>query len=197
MLVLLVQHVTRTGAVRSPRLQSGSWASAFALFAYAVAFSYAYVALDTGVGALILFACVQATMIGWSLKEGDRPSPLEWLGLIVAFARSSGWYRRAWPPGSARGSGDGGVRDRLGRLFAQGPRTAGPTEGHGRQFHALDRLRHPALRLLVLMAQLPVHASANGGCWPLPPARSPRAWAMRFGTACSSGSAQHKARSCN
>jgi hypothetical protein len=85
MLVLLVA-VTRTGAGRSPRLQSGSWASAFALFAYAVAFSYAYVALDTGVGALILFACVQATMIGWSLKEGDRPSPLEWLGLIVAFA---------------------------------------------------------------------------------------------------------------
>ncbi|MEM5471973.1 DMT family transporter [Hoeflea sp. AS60] len=24
-------------------------------------------------------------MIGWGLKEGDRPSPLEWLGLIVAF----------------------------------------------------------------------------------------------------------------
>jgi hypothetical protein len=58
----------------------GSWTSALALFAYAVAFSYAYVALDTGVGALILFACVQATMIGWSLKEGDRP-----------VMRSNGW----------------------------------------------------------------------------------------------------------
>ncbi|MEM5495056.1 DMT family transporter [Hoeflea sp. AS16] len=84
MLALLVA-VTGSGAGRSPRLQSGSWSSAFALFAYAVAFSYAYVALDTGIGALILFASVQATMIGWSLKEGDRPSPLEWLGLIVAF----------------------------------------------------------------------------------------------------------------
>ncbi len=69
----------------SPGLRSGSWSSAFALFVYAVAFSYAYVALDTGVGALILFACVQATMIGWALNEGDRPSPLEWLGLGVAF----------------------------------------------------------------------------------------------------------------
>ena len=65
--------------------RSGSWGSAFALFAYATAFSYAYGALDTGTGALILFACVQATMIGWSLKEGDRPSPLEWLGLLTAF----------------------------------------------------------------------------------------------------------------
>jgi drug/metabolite transporter (DMT)-like permease len=63
----------------------GSWASALALFVYAAAFSFAYVALETGLGALILFACVQATMIGWSLKEGDRPSLMEWLGLVTAF----------------------------------------------------------------------------------------------------------------
>lgn len=84
MLALLVA-LTGSGSTRSPRLQSGSWTSALALFAYAVAFSYAYVALDTGIGALILFACVQATMIGWALKEGDRPSELEWVGLITAF----------------------------------------------------------------------------------------------------------------
>ena len=84
MLALLVA-MTGSSDNRSPRLQSGSWISALALFVYAVAFSYAYVALDTGTGALMLFACVQATMIGWSLKEGDRPSPLEWLGLLVAF----------------------------------------------------------------------------------------------------------------
>lgn len=84
MLALLVE-LTGSGSARSPRFQSGSWASAFALFAYAVAFSYAYVALETGIGALILFACVQATMIGWALKEGDRPSWLEWLGLATAF----------------------------------------------------------------------------------------------------------------
>jgi len=77
--------LTGSNGKRSPRFQSGSWTSAFALFAYAVAFSYAYVALETGIGALILFACVQATMIGWALKEGDRPSGLEWLGLITAF----------------------------------------------------------------------------------------------------------------
>lgn len=84
MLAVLV-GLTGSGSARSPRFQSGSWASALALFAYAVAFSYAYVALETGIGALILFACVQATMIGWALKEGDRPSGLEWLGLATAF----------------------------------------------------------------------------------------------------------------
>jgi len=83
MLAALVALTNRRNHTPMPR--SGSWASALALFVYAAAFSYAYVALDTGTGALILFACVQATMIGWSLKEGDRPSPLEWLGLIVAF----------------------------------------------------------------------------------------------------------------
>lgn len=84
MLMLLVS-LTGSGNKRSPRFQSGSWTSALALFVYAVAFSYAYVALDTGVGALILFACVQATMIGRALKEGDQPSLLEWLGLMTAF----------------------------------------------------------------------------------------------------------------
>jgi drug/metabolite transporter (DMT)-like permease len=84
MLALLVA-LTGSGNKRSPRFQSGSWTSALALFSYAVAFSYAYVALDTGIGALILFACVQATMIGRALHEGDRPSGLEWVGLITAF----------------------------------------------------------------------------------------------------------------
>ena len=84
MLAVLVA-LSGSGQSRSPRLRSGSWISAFALFAYAVAFSYAYVALETGIGALILFACVQATMIGWALKEGDRPSGHEWIGLAVAF----------------------------------------------------------------------------------------------------------------
>ena len=84
MLTFLV-GLTGSGKSRSPRFQSGSWTSALALFVYAVAFSYAYVALDTGIGALVLFACVQATMIGRSLAEGDHPSRLEWLGLIVAF----------------------------------------------------------------------------------------------------------------
>ena len=62
----------------------GSWGSGLALFAYAIAFSLAYVSLDAGMGALILFGCVQATMIGAGLKAGERPHPVQWLGLITA-----------------------------------------------------------------------------------------------------------------
>lgn len=63
----------------------GNWISALALFGYASAFSYAYVVLETGIGALILFTCVQAGMIGWGIIKGDRPIALEWVGLIIAF----------------------------------------------------------------------------------------------------------------
>lgn len=64
----------------------GSWLSAFALFAYAIAFSYAYLSLSAGTGALILFGAVQATMILAGLRAGERPSRVEWAGLLVALA---------------------------------------------------------------------------------------------------------------
>jgi drug/metabolite transporter (DMT)-like permease len=64
----------------------GNWLSAFFLFAYAVCFSFAYNELTTGMGALILFGCVQATMIIFALVKGERPNGLEWLGLFVAVA---------------------------------------------------------------------------------------------------------------
>ena len=63
----------------------GNWLSAFFLFAYAVAFSFAYLGLTTATGALILFGCVQLTMFGVSLHRGVRPGALEWIGLAVAF----------------------------------------------------------------------------------------------------------------
>jgi drug/metabolite transporter (DMT)-like permease len=70
--------------VGSGLLQSGNWFSAFFLFAYAVCFSFAYLGLTTGTGALILFGSVQMTMIGVSLVRGERPKVLEWLGLVIA-----------------------------------------------------------------------------------------------------------------
>ncbi len=62
----------------------GSWGSALALFAYAAGFSLAYVRIPAGVGALILFGCVQATMLGVGLFRGERPPVLEWVGLAMA-----------------------------------------------------------------------------------------------------------------
>ncbi|MBC7899754.1 MAG: DMT family transporter [Saprospiraceae bacterium] len=64
--------------------QGGNWLSAFFLFAYAICFSFAYISLTAGTGALILFGCVQLTMIGWALVRGERPKVLEWAGLAAA-----------------------------------------------------------------------------------------------------------------
>lgn len=65
---------------------AGSWISGLALFVYAMAFSLAYVPLETGMGALILFGSVQVTMIGGGILNGERPQLREWLGLGVAMA---------------------------------------------------------------------------------------------------------------
>jgi drug/metabolite transporter (DMT)-like permease len=62
----------------------GSWRSAAALFAYAIAFSYAYTTLAAGTGALLLFGAVQATMIGYGLWSGERLSRLQAAGFILA-----------------------------------------------------------------------------------------------------------------
>ena len=62
----------------------GNWVSAFFLFGYAICFSFAYIGLTTATGALILFGMVQATMIISAIIAGERPTVLEWLGLILA-----------------------------------------------------------------------------------------------------------------
>jgi len=64
----------------------GSWLSAGMLFLYAAPFSFAYLTLDTGTGALILFGAVQITMILTALLQGNKLHYLEWAGLITAFA---------------------------------------------------------------------------------------------------------------
>lgn len=63
----------------------GSWTAGFVLFLYAITFSYAYLSVDTGTGALILFGSVQITMIMLSLISGTRLHLIEWSGVIIAF----------------------------------------------------------------------------------------------------------------
>ncbi len=60
------------------------WAAPIMLFAYAALFSFAYITLDTGVGALILFGSVQITMVLINLCKGNRLSGFECLGLLLA-----------------------------------------------------------------------------------------------------------------
>ena len=64
----------------------GSWVSGFILFLYAAAFSYAYITLETGTGALIVFGAVQITMIAYSLVTGYKMSVYEWLGVVLSIA---------------------------------------------------------------------------------------------------------------
>ena len=64
---------------------TGSWFSGLMLFIYAALFSFAYVSMDTGTGALILFGAVQLTMILMSIFKGERLLAIEWVGMIVAF----------------------------------------------------------------------------------------------------------------
>ena len=72
------------GMPKSASRAEGSWISATLLFLYAVPFSFAYLGLSAGTGALILFGCVQLTMLSAAIRSGERPQPLQWLGIGLA-----------------------------------------------------------------------------------------------------------------
>lgn len=75
----LIVRLRRGGSRRA-----GSWRSACALFVYAAGFSFAYVSLSAATGALLLFAAVQATMVGYGIWRGERLRPRQWSGLLLA-----------------------------------------------------------------------------------------------------------------
>lgn len=64
----------------------GDWGSALALFAYVATFSFAYVRLSAGAGALLLFGVVQLTMVLGGLAAGDRATLAHLAGLSAALA---------------------------------------------------------------------------------------------------------------
>jgi len=66
--------------------QGGDWFSALALFVYAASFSYAYINLDAGAGALLLFGAVQLSMLAWGLLRGERFSAWQIVGLLLALS---------------------------------------------------------------------------------------------------------------
>ncbi|SNS17725.1 DMT family transporter [Antarctobacter heliothermus] len=74
----------------------GRVAGVLGLVLYIYGFSVAYVALDAGLGALILFGTVQVTMFGGSLIGGERPPLLRWMGAAMAFG---GLIWLLWPGG--------------------------------------------------------------------------------------------------
>ena len=81
-MLILVNLLGRRGS----GWKTGHWDSATCLALYAGGFSFAYLELNAGTGALILFALVQATMIIAAVVGGERPRWIAWLGILVAVA---------------------------------------------------------------------------------------------------------------
>ena len=82
LVLLTIVKITNSKKSLSSR---GSWFAGMMLFLYAITFSFAYMTLDTGTGALILFGAVQITMIFLSLFSGNRLHLSEWVGVSIAF----------------------------------------------------------------------------------------------------------------
>ncbi|MEX2584048.1 MAG: DMT family transporter [Gemmatimonadota bacterium] len=68
----------------APATGGGNWRSAFVLLVYAAAFSFAYQTLSAATGALLLFGAVQATMIGYGIRAGERLLRAQLVGLTLA-----------------------------------------------------------------------------------------------------------------
>jgi drug/metabolite transporter (DMT)-like permease len=82
--IVIARSAFSSLVTRDLSLPEGNWISAFALFGYAAAFSFAYVDLSAGTGALLLFGAVQATMILWGLRKGERLDAIQIVGLAAA-----------------------------------------------------------------------------------------------------------------
>lgn len=73
-------------------------AGAAALAIYMIGFSWSYLTLGAGLGALILFGVLQIVMFGWAVVEGQSVSALKWTGGAIAMV---GLVILLWPGGTA------------------------------------------------------------------------------------------------
>ena len=81
-----------------PVLTRKRMAGAAALAVYMVGFSWAYITLDAGLGALILFGVLQVVIFGWAVFEGNNIPLLRWIGAVIAL---TGLCVLLWPSGEA------------------------------------------------------------------------------------------------
>ncbi len=140
----------------------GSWGSAAALFAYAAAFSFAYLRLSAGTGALILFGAVQVTMLTAAVRAGERLGSAQWSGLALALAGLVvlvlPGLRAPSPLGSALMAAAGAA---WGVYTLRGRRSTDPRADTAGNF-----LRAVPLVLVVNLAALPrAHLSPAGLLW--------------------------------
>lgn len=93
--VLALLVLARGGRV--PLVAPGRLKAAAALALYMLGFSFAYVTLDAGLGALILFGGVQITMFAGAVLAGEPIPGRRWAGAALAFAGLA-WL--LWPEGA-------------------------------------------------------------------------------------------------
>lgn len=90
-----------------PLLKRNRLPGAISLTVYMIGFSLAYLTLDAGLGALILFGVVQITMFAHAALRAEAPNPRQLAGAGIAFA---GLLLALWP-------GPGGVADPIGAVL--------------------------------------------------------------------------------
>ena len=83
-------------ARRPAVLSMKRFAGATALAVYMIGFSWAYITLDAGLGALILFGVLQIVVFSWALFEGGTIPLLRWIGATIAVL---GLCVLLWPSG--------------------------------------------------------------------------------------------------
>ncbi len=77
-----INEIKRMPDIRGNKI---SWLSAISLSIYAFAFSWAYVGMDTGMGALILFATIQIILNVVAQLLGAKINGLTLVGILIAF----------------------------------------------------------------------------------------------------------------
>jgi drug/metabolite transporter (DMT)-like permease len=138
-----------------------AWGSAVALFVYALAFSLAYRRIPAAVGALLLFAAVQLTMVAAGLRTGERPRPVEWAG----HALSVGGVIVLTRPGLARADPAGAALMLLAGAAWGVYSLRGRGAGHAVARNAASFARAVPLALVAGAASAalgPVHLDAEG-----------------------------------
>ena len=151
-LVLAGLVLARSGRV--PLMAPGRLLGAGSLVLYMLGFSFAYLSLNAGLGALILFGGVQITMFAGAVLAGETIPPRRWAGAAVAFGGLA-WL--LWPAGA-------GAPDPLGAgLMAAAALGWGIYSLAGR--HAADPLAATAANFTVALpvALLALAVAQDGG----------------------------------
>lgn len=145
--LLLINKVPLKSLIRPSGSQH--YKRAALLFIYAAFFSYAYILLDTGSGALILFASVQASMLGVQFIFHSKPNNQELSGLLLAFTGFVYWMLPSSEPPSYLGAT---------MMILAGAAWAGYTlAGKGSKHAQLDTAQNFIFSLPFLVLLLPVY----------------------------------------